>query len=69
MEKFNLVLCRSDQGDGGWSLHPPGTTDADVASGDAPYLLTGEAEWVDGKWSRPDAADYRHARDILTGQA
>lgn len=68
MEKFDLILCRSDESDGGWSLHAPGTTDADIASGDAPCLLTGEAERTEGGWSRPDAADYRHARDVLATQ-
>ena len=56
------VLCRSDCGDGGWSLHPAGSTDAQIASGDAPYLLSGTAQWVDGDWDRPNAQDYAVAR-------
>jgi len=40
----HLILCRSDAGDGGWSLHPPGTTDEAIASGDAHILASGEAE-------------------------
>jgi hypothetical protein len=56
-----LVLCRSDAGDGGWSLHPPGTTDADIASGAAIVLASGPAEMVDGRWTRPDLADYSAA--------
>jgi hypothetical protein len=60
MQSNHLVLCRSDAGDGGWSLHAPGSTDEDIASGDAPPLLSGTAEWQ-GVWSRPNAADYRDA--------
>lgn len=57
-----LVLVRSDAGDGGWSLHAPGSTDEDIAEGDAPALLTGEAEMgEDGEWSAPTAADYAEA--------
>jgi hypothetical protein len=34
----DLVLCvRPD----GWSLHAPGSSDEDIASGDAPYILVG----------------------------
>lgn len=59
----DLVLCRSDRGDGGWSLHAPGSTDEAIASGDAPPLVSGEAEWDDeaGDWNRPDEDDYRQA--------
>jgi hypothetical protein len=57
-----MVLCRSDAGDGGWSLHPPGTTDDEIASGDARILASGDAErTTDGHWSRPDPADYLRA--------
>lgn len=38
----NLVLTRSDAGDGGWSLHAPGTTDEQIAEGDVAPLLTGD---------------------------
>lgn len=58
----SLVLCRSDRGDGGWSLHAPGSTDEAIACGDAPPLLTGEAERTEsGDWSRPNDADYAEA--------
>lgn len=59
----DLVLCRSDRGDGGWSLHEPGSTDDEIASGDAPYLVSGPAEWDDqtGEWSRPNYDDYQAA--------
>ena len=57
-----LVLCRSDCGDGGWSLHPAGSTDEQIASGDAPVLVSGTAQWVDGDWDRPNAQDYASAR-------
>jgi hypothetical protein len=66
----DLVLCRSDTGDGGWSLHAPGSTDEQIASGDAPYLVSGPAEMDDetGEWSRPDLADYRAALTELSGR-
>ena len=57
-----LILTRSDAGDGGWSLHPPGSTDAAIAEGDAVTLLTGEADMNDdGEWTAPTAADYAEA--------
>jgi len=46
----DLVLCESADG---WSLHAPGATDDDIASGDAPYLACGGGS--------PSAADYRFA--------
>ena len=58
----DLGLCRSDCGDGGWSLHPAGATDEQIASGDAPVLVSGTAQWVDGDWDRPNAQDYASAR-------
>lgn len=62
----NFVLCRSDNGDGGWSLHGPGATDEDIATGDAPYLVSGTAEQdEDGHWNRPNADDYLAARAML----
>jgi hypothetical protein len=56
----DFVLCRSDNGDGGWSLHAPGSSDEDIATGEAPYLVCGPAEWDNeqGDWNRPNAADY-----------
>lgn len=65
MNKLNFVLCRSDTGDGGWSLHAPGSTDEEIGSGDAPYLVSGPAGWDEekGDWSRPDEADYRAAAE------
>lgn len=57
----DLVLCRSDQGDGGWSLHAPDSTDEAIAAGDAPPLLTGTARWIGGAWSRPTHSDITRA--------
>jgi len=57
----SLTLCRSDAGDGGWSLHPPGSIEWEIATGDALTLASGEADMVDGAWNRPDATDYRDA--------
>ena len=59
----DLVLCRSDCGDGGWSLHPAGSTDEQIASGDAPVLVSGPAQWVDNNWDRPNAQDYAKANE------
>jgi hypothetical protein len=56
-----LVLCRSDEGNGGWSLHAPDSTDYAIATGDAPYLASGPATHINGNWDRPNAADYREA--------
>jgi hypothetical protein len=58
-----FVLCRSDKGDGGWSLHAPDVSDEAIARGDAPCLLSGTAEWDAeiGEWSRPDREDYADA--------
>lgn len=61
----DLILCRSDAGDGGWSLHPPGTTDEAIANGDARILASGEAERDGDGWDRPNAADYRDAWVML----
>jgi len=54
----DLILCRSDMGDGGWSLHAPGSTDVEIAEGDALPLATGTSR-------RPTAADYADALRIL----
>ena len=55
-----ITLCRSDMGDGGWSLH---AGDSD----DAPILCSGESDRdADGRcWVRPDVADYREATRAL----
>lgn len=61
-----LVLCRSDAGDGGWSLHAPRSTDEEIASGAAPYLVSGPAgKNATGGWSRPNEADYQAAAEKL----
>lgn len=53
----NLVICTSPSG---WSLHAPGSTDREIAEGDAPYLVTGEGE--------PTDADYQRALDVLASR-
>lgn len=50
----DLVLCRRADG---WSLHAPGSTDDDIASGDAPCLVSGEGE--------PTADDYTAALEQM----
>jgi hypothetical protein len=60
-----MILVRSNLGDGGWSLHAPGTTDEEIAEGDG-LLVCGEAERdSDGEWNRPNAEDFKQARNIL----
>jgi hypothetical protein len=61
----DLVLCRSDEGDGGWSLHAPGSTDNAIATGNAPYLASGSATDIENGWDRPNAADYHAALAAL----
>ena len=56
-----LVLVRSDWGDGGWSLHPAGSSDTEIAEGLAPILASGTAARVDGEWDTPTATDYAAA--------
>jgi len=62
-----FVLCRSDLGDGGWSLHEPDATDEDIAEGDDTALVTGTAEWDEDaqQWDRPNMDDYQKAARIL----
>lgn len=54
----DLVLCESPDG---WSLHAPGSTDEQIASGAAPALADGP--WTDEtrETGRPTAADYQEA--------
>jgi len=57
-----LVLVRSDLGDGGWSLHPPGTTDDTIRDGGGIILAAGIADCdPTGAWDAPDARDYATA--------
>lgn len=57
METYGLVICTSPNG---WSLHAPGSTDEEIAGGEAFYLVCG-----DGK---PTQADYDAAAAKLTPQ-
>lgn len=54
----DLVVCQSADG---WSLHTPGSTDEEIAAGEAPYLLSGDGE--------PTAADYEKAFRIYQAHA
>ena len=65
INKFEMA--RSDQGDGGWSLHPAGYTDEQYAGGSVPLLVSGPAEWIpeSREWNRPNAADYEAAEAAL----
>jgi hypothetical protein len=65
----DLVLCRSNTGDGGWSLHAPGSTDEEIACGEAPYLACGPGEMEDGQWSRPNPLDYGRALRVLADRS
>lgn len=44
----DLVLCTSADG---WSLHAPGSTDDAIASGDAPYLVSGSGRPADADFA------------------
>lgn len=71
MNTHDLVLVRSDTGDGGWSLHPPGSTNEAIAKGDEPTLMSCPAQKIvnyndfqrdyEGEWDRPNQEDYDHA--------
>jgi hypothetical protein len=70
-----LVLTRSDQGDGGWSLHPPGTTEEQISGGEVPPTMTGMAEKIEegDDWDAPSASDYAiaetyHAAGLRGGE-
>jgi hypothetical protein len=64
-----LILVRSDQGDGGWSLHAPWATADQIASGDGPPLQIGSADYTsDGEWARPDRFDYARAMNVLSAR-
>ena len=58
MTTSDLVLVRSDLGDGGWSLHPAGTTDEQIAEGEAIILASGTANLVGGELLDYDTADF-----------
>jgi len=60
-----FVLCRSDRGDGGWSLHAPKSTDENIAAGNAPPLVSGESTMLASDWTRPNDEDYRKAAEAL----
>ena len=55
IQDSEFVLCTSDDG---WSLHAPGCHDEDIASGDAPTLVSGTG-------AAPTPGDYDAARAAL----
>lgn len=64
MNAPDLILIRSDQGDGGWSLHTKQQIEEANAHDEAPgYVLSGPATWDDqaDDWDRPNVEDYRTA--------
>lgn len=64
-----LILCRSDRGDGWWSLYAPWATDAEIASGKERYLVAGPGEPdQNGKWTRPNRLDYERAIKTFSAQ-
>ena len=63
------ILVRSDAGDGAWSLRDPEVNDHEIADGSAPPLVSGEASWRNGRWSRPDERDYDRALHALRKRA
>lgn len=67
----NLILCRSDCGDGGWSLHAPPSPEFDIDEDGPDLLIHGPAEWdsAAGAWDRPNADDYARAHSVLAERA
>jgi hypothetical protein len=65
-EERGLILCRSDQGDGGWSLHVLGTSDEDIAEGKG-LILSGRSDKDIrlNTWGRPNERDFQRAAKIL----
>ncbi len=70
MPENAIILCRSDAGDGGWSLHRPGTTNEQIANGEG-ILLTGTATWDDAAdhWDAPTLEDYEEAERLMFDEA
>ena len=62
---MEIYCIRSDQGDGGWSLHAREMEDEE---GIAPVLVSGTAVYVDYEWSRPNADDYAAAKAAALDQ-
>ena len=62
LKTYGLELCRSDQGDGGWSLHG---THGD-AEQNLQVLVSGPAKLVDDEWNRPNQEDYDRAHAAYT---
>jgi hypothetical protein len=60
-----LRCVRSDQGDGGWSIHHSDATDDEIANGEGRgvVLHSGTAEWIEDEqiWNRPNDQDYIEA--------
>lgn len=54
-DAHGFELCRSDTGDGGWSLHRPGEFDP---------IISGPAKWdaTTQDWDRPHSTDYAAAK-------
>ena len=60
--KADLILVRSNTGDGGWSLHTKDQIKDAEEHDDVPELVgSGPAEAVGDGWSRPNADDYAAA--------
>lgn len=49
---MDLILVRSEAGNGGWSLHDPRATAEDIRGGNEP-LLSGHGELLSDEWSEP----------------
>lgn len=59
-----LVIHRPDLEKGDWVIHPPGTTPAEIESGEASLLAAGPANWTGSGWDRPNQEDLRVAEMI-----
>lgn len=60
----DFEVIRSDQGDGGWSIH--WKHDEEDEDGLTPVLVSGPADWLSsGEWNRPNKEDFADAIDAL----
>ncbi len=67
MDTHGLTLCRSIDGDGGWSLHHPGAPYDESMRGDR-FILSVEAMYDSHleNWDRPNHRDYDQAAAALS---
>jgi hypothetical protein len=65
----DLILVRSDTGDGGWSLHTKEQIEMAEPDESPCSLISGPSPMYGGEWARPDARDYERALRIANRNA